>query len=106
MKIQQNSMYRKGYLAGYRDGVASAIRNQSATMVDSDFTSFPISTMALSTRACNCLTRAGCTHIADVVALSEDTISRMRNLGTKTAAEIALWMEANGICYSAWSKYL
>lgn len=45
-------------------------------------------------------------YIADVVALSEHSIATMRNLGVKTASEIAHWLQDHEICYSAWRKYL
>ena len=45
-------------------------------------------------------------YISDVAKLSEQKIATMRNLGTKTASEIARWLDEQGISYSAWCRYL
>lgn len=106
MKEPQDELYYKGYVAGYRDGITDAASGRNATAEEIDILNLPIKAMALSARAGNCLRLAGCTYIADVAALSEYAITTMRRLGTKTASEIAHWLDAQGICYSAWSKYL
>lgn len=102
----QDDLYRKGYIAGYRDGIRAADSGKAATIIEKGIVDFPVEVMGLSTRACNCLSRAGCANIADVVVLSDQAIAAMRNMGAKTASEIAHWLDDNGICYSAWSKYL
>ena len=99
-------MYYIGYVRGYRDGLRDAATGKTADMAESDITALPIEAMALSTRAINCLSQAGCVYISDVAALSDHAIAIMRNLGPITASEIARWLDAHGICYSAWSKYL
>ena len=106
MEKPREYLYNKDYLAGYRDGIRDAVSGKSTKMMQNDILDLPIKVMALSTRARNCLSHAGCTYIADVIALSEDTIMAMRNLGSKTASEIALWLNANGIYNSAWSDFL
>ena len=106
MRCIQVDPYYKGYIEGYREGIIDAASGQTTKKIENDITAFPIKAMGLSTRAYHCLQRAGCTHIIDVVTLSEHTIATMRNLGTKTASEIAYWLDRQGICYSAWNKYL
>lgn len=106
METRTKDSYYKGYVAGYRDGVRDGANGRNLETLDSDIANYPIEVMALSSRAQNCLSKAGCTYIHDVVTLSEYTIETMRNLGTKTASEIAQWLDDHGICYSAWSKYL
>ena len=106
MKTVEKDLYYKGYIAGYRDGLKAAHSGNTMELCDEDITGLPILTMALSTRAYNCLIRAGCTYISDVAMLSEHQIATMRNLGKTTAAEIANWLDDHGIRYSAWSQYL
>ena len=106
MKCRQEGLYYEGYLAGYRDGVRDGISGKATVNIGNDLKELPVWAMSLSARACNCLTRAGCKSVADVLSLSDHTIATMRNLGVKTAAEIADWLEAHGAGYSAWSKYL
>lgn len=51
----------------------------------------PIDELELSVRAYNCLRRAGCCSVGDVLRLAEDSekgLMRIRNLGTKSAKEI------------------
>lgn len=106
MEKTKENLYYKGYIAGYRDGICDAACGKNRVNIENDITRLPIIAMALSSRAQNCLHRAGCTYIADVAALSDYTIATMRNLGAKSASEIACWLDAHGICYTAWSKYL
>lgn len=106
MQKNQDDHYYKGYIAGYRDGMTDAASGKTAAITESDVINLPIKGMALSTRAYNCLARADCVYIADVAALSEITIATMRNLGPKTASEIAHWLDEHGIRYSAWSRFL
>lgn len=106
MEKEQDQLYYKGYIAGYRDGIRDAYSGQVTKKHEDDIINLPVKAMAISTRSYNCLVRAGCTYIADVVMLSDQTISTMRNMGTKSASEIAHWLDAQGISYSAWRKYL
>lgn len=105
MKAAQDDLYYKGYIAGYRDGISDAASGVTTKMIESDIANLRIKAMALSTRAHNCLLRAGCAYISDVMAFNEHTITTTRNIGAKTASEIARWLDEHGICYSAWSKY-
>ena len=100
------TLYHKAYLAGYLDGLRDAERGKTIASVSTDLLEFPLNAMEISTRAGNCLSASGCTCVADIVALDADTIKIMRNLGRKTASEIAEWLETHRIHTSAWSLYL
>lgn len=104
--MRMEPLYIRGYLAGYRDGVRDSVSGNVLQWQENDMGQLPVQAMGLSSRACNCLIYSGCVHIKDVVALSDDTIVRMRNMGPKTAAEIAEWMIEHGILSTAWSGYL
>ena len=106
MEKLQDSLYYKGYVEGYREAVEDIACGKTTNMVEKSISNLPIEAMTLSTRAYHCLTRAGCAYIADVTALSGHTIATMRNMGAKTASEIAHWLDAHGICNSAWVSYL
>ena len=103
--MTKEPLYVKGYLAGYWDGVRDSAVGCIAQWQENDIARLPVQAMGLSTRACNCLVHSGLTYVKDVVALNEDEIMRIRNLGPKTAPEIADWMVGHGILNSAWLKY-
>lgn len=105
MKLSIDDPYYRGYIAGYRDGAADAAGGKIKS-IEADLAQLPIHAMALSARANHCLSRADCQTVADVAALSESTIAVMRNMGSKTAAEIARWLDTHGIHGSAWNRYL
>lgn len=106
MKKEQDTQFYKGYVAGYHDGLTAARNGTLTEFGCPEWINHPITRSDLSTRAINCLLRVGCACTADIVELSEHSIETMRNLGTKTAAEIAHWLDDHGIHYSAWCKYL
>jgi DNA-directed RNA polymerase alpha subunit len=105
MNDLQKEIYRKGYIAGYRDGLRAA-KEGRIPQVNGSVAEVPIQAMDISTRAKNCLLMAGCLHVADVIALDEKRIATMRNLGVKTLAEICHWLEKNGVHDSAWSRII
>lgn len=102
----KDPIWFKGYIAGYRDGVRDGVSGKTAQWQTSDILKMPIQAMELSSRAYRCLLYSGCEYVEDVIALTDDTIIKMRNLGRKTASEIAEWVTAHGIYHSDWSKYL
>ena len=102
----RENLYHKGYMAGYRAGIADACKEKAAYKVEEELAMLPVNDMGLSTRACNCLTRSGCETVADVMALDGYRIATMRNLGPKTACEIAKWLQGHGFGGSVWGKYL
>ena len=98
--------YRNGYLDGYRDGILAAKEGEHRPHIEKGFLNLPIESMEITTRAHNCLVRLGCRHISDLLELKEENLQRARNLGSKTAAEIAGWLEHNGLPHTVWSRYL
>ena len=102
----KDSQYYKAYIAGYRDGVADALKGKVQTHTTNDPAKNPVAVMGLSTRARNCLIRSGCQTIADVLALDEHAIRTMHNLGKKTAFEIAQWLVDHYYFSGAWVQYL
>ena len=106
MNKPTDSPYYQGYIAGYRDGIAAASNGEAVHVAENDLASLPIKAMVISSRAYNCLLRSGCIHISDVANISDSTIHHMRNMGNKTAAEIARWLDAHGFHFTAWATYL
>lgn len=104
--MRREPLYYEGYIAGYRDGVKDAVTGNVTDWKTADIRKMPVRAMALSTRAYNCLMHSGCTYVEDVIALSSCSIMTMRNLGSKTASEIAHWLAEHGIACSAWTEYL
>lgn len=102
----EDAQYRKGYVAGYRDGLKAASQGKQAEQTVGNLPDLPIDAIPISARARNCLIRAGCSYTSDVAKMEEYKIATMRNLGFKSAAEIARWLDEQGIHYSAWCKYL
>ena len=106
MKLSNNYAFCKGYLAGYRDGLRDG---GSVNIENSDVLNIqllPIRAMGISTRAHNCLTLMGCKTIADVIAMGSEMIASTRNMGPKTASEIAKWLTEQGVVNTAWSEFL
>ena len=101
-----DSQYYKAYIAGYRDGIADAYRGTVKSHNANDPTNIPVTALGLSTRACNCLAQAHCQTVADVLSLEEYAVQTMRNLGRKTAAEIALRLAEHHCLNSVWALYL
>ena len=99
-------VYFEGYIAGYRDGLQAAASGKELWQMQEDIRSLPIKSMDISTRAVNCLSRYGCSSIGDAANLSAHSILTMRNMGAKTASEIARWLNEHGICGTAWQSYL
>ena len=52
------------------------------------------------------MTRARCKRNGDVVRLTDESISTMRQLGKVTASEIAQAIKVLGIEHTAWEKYI
>lgn len=100
------SQYRKGYVAGYRDGLKAAAQGKTVEDTVGNLPDLPIDAVPLSTRAKNCLIQYGCLYASDIAKLSAHTIATMRQMGPKSAAEIAQWLDEQGIHYSAWCNYL
>ena len=106
MDNRESKAYYKGYIAGYIAGVKDAESGDVKPFDMNNISSLPIGFMTVSSRGLNCLSGAGCVYISDVAKLDDNTIRTMRSMGTKTASEIAHWLDDHGIHFSAWSRYL
>ena len=59
-----------------------------------------------SVRTFNNLIRAKCEKVSDIIALSEEDILNLKNMGKKQFAEVALKLKALGLLHTAWEKFL
>lgn len=59
-----------------------------------------------SVRTFNNLIRAKCEKVSDLVALSEEDILNLKNMGKKQFAEVSLKLKALGLLHTAWEKFL
>lgn len=103
---EYNKGYSKGYTDGYRHGRFDQENNIKHSYGPDDLLAQPVEYLNLSTRAQQCLFLHGCETVGDVVRLTEDVIRATRNLGRKSADEIARKLKATGIQGSAWDQFL
>ena len=59
-----------------------------------------------SVRTFNNLIRAKCEKVSDLIALSEEDILNLKNMGKKQFAEVAFKLKALGLLHTAWEKFL
>lgn len=98
--------YSAGYNEGYQDGLADGAQGITRSPAAQEVLNRPIESLNLSVRAYNCLKAANCKRIGDVVRLTEEQISTMRQLGKISADEIAQALRSLEIPHTAWEKYL
>lgn len=98
--------YSAGYNEGYKDGLTDGAQGIVRSPASQEVLNRLIESLNLSVRAYNCLKAAGCKRIGDVVRLTEEEISTMRQLGKVSAGEIALALNTMDIRHTAWEKYL
>lgn len=65
-----------------------------------------IENLNLSTWAYQCLRKLGCHKIGDVAQKEADDIWRTRNMGKKTADEIAQALRNHGIYNTDWDQFI
>lgn len=103
---EYNRGYSVGYSEGYSDGKVDGAAGITKSYASDEVLNRPVESLNLSTRARSCLRLAQCKRIGDVVRLTDETISTMRQLGKVSANEIALAIKALHIEHSAWDRYL
>lgn len=110
MRKRMAEEYRKAFQTGYSDGyqkgvedTRNGIKPKNAT---EEILNIPIENMGLSVHAYNCLRIGGCERVRDVIALESDRILRMRQIGPKTAGEIARVIQGYGLRNTVWDKFL
>lgn len=103
LKRVSDAQYRHGFRAGFVEGrkLAQIPQGQQDDILDQ-----PIDCLDISVRAYNCLIFANCRQLRDVAAMSKHTIFATRNLGIKSAREIAKALLAQGIRDTAWEDHL
>lgn len=93
LKKKSDDAYAEGYSRGYKKGYELGREDANSDVlpecVPDEVLNRSVETLNLSARASNCLARAGCERIRDVTAIPENRIMVIRNLGRKTADEIA-----------------
>ena len=97
--------YERGFRHGYQKAIEDFLNGELCTSISQNIAQLPLEAVSLSPRAKNCLLRAGCQCLGDVCSLSEHQIATMRNLGVKTAAEIAEVLAEYGLRLTHWAKY-
>ena len=110
VKKKGTDQYYKGYAVGYKAGYENGVEDAKKALVK-DFApealiEQPIEVLNLSVRSYNCLRYNGCVRIKDVLKFNERDILRIRNLGPKSADEIARALHACGIKFTQWDKFL
>lgn len=103
---EYNRGFSKGYAEGYRHGRIDQENNVDYSYGPEDLLAQPIEYLNLSTRAQQCLFYRHCETVGDAVRLSEETIRTTRNLGKKSADEIARKLRAAGAQGSDWDQFL
>ena len=103
---EYNRGYSVGYSEGYSDGKVDGAAGITKPYASDEVLNRPVESLNLSTRARSCLRLAQCKRIGDVVRLTDETISTMRQLGKVSANEIALALKSLHIEHSAWDRYM
>ena len=103
---EYNRGYSVGYSEGYSDGKADGAAGITKPYASDEVLNRPGESLNLSTRARSCLRLTQCKRIGDVVRLTDETISTMRQLVKVSANEIAQAIKSLGIERSAWDWYL
>lgn len=98
--------YNLGYKAGYKEGADDAANGRSHSFGKEEELQLPVEVLGLSVRAYNCLIRIGCKTIGDVARISDGQIATARNMGKKSADEIANALKQRGVTHTEWEKYL
>lgn len=102
--------YKKGYELGYEKGYEDCAADQENGVTrngyDIALMNLPLDSIGLDIRPYNCLLRSGCHTVGDCVRLNHEQISRMRNLGVKSADMIAKALHHLDIYNSAWDKFI
>ena len=103
---QEKELYRLGYRAGYQKALQDYHIIPKDNHIPVEIQTLPLDSLGLSTRAVNCLHAAGCHCLGEVCKLDSAQIMRIRNLGNKTAAEIAALLLEYNIHHTAWSQFV
>lgn len=102
-------MLHSEYTRGYRDGIEDATKAEGDKkyLIDEKILQTPISDVDMSVRSYNILKMASINKLGDILAFNTvEAICSMKNMGKKSAAEIAKILRDHGICNKAWAHFL
>ena len=102
----QNLKYYKYGLEGYKVRQAEFEEAERKRAYTEKVMATTIYDLDFSVRTFNNLIRANCGNVGDLVALSEEDILNLKNMGKKQFAEVALKLKALGLLHTAWEKFL
>ena len=97
---------RKFYQKGYEDAITDALNGFARPEQELSIMALPLEVLKLDTRSYNCLYYNGCRSVGDCVRMDEQHISRIRNLGKKSADAIARALRQKDIRNTDWDKFL
>ncbi len=101
--LPEDKKYLDGYRAGYRDGLAAGL---AGITTRPETLALPIEALNLSTRCFNCLHENQYLRIQDLAQITPLQIYRMRNMGKKSANEIARALHRFGVFPTAWDEFV
>ena len=102
----KNLKYYKYGLEGYKVRQAEFEEAERKRAYTEKVMATTIYDLDFSVRTFNNLIRANCEKVSDLVALSEEDILNLKNMGKKQFAEVALKLKALGLLHTAWEKFL
>ena len=102
----KNLKYYKYGLEGYKVKKAEFEEAERQRAYTEKVMETTIYDLDFSVRTFNNLIRAKCEKVSDLVALSEEDILNLKNMGKKQFAEVALKLKALGLLHTAWEKFL
>ena len=103
---EKQKAYDRGYQKGYEDAIADALNGFARPVQELSIMALPLEVLKLDTRSYNCLYYNGCRSVGDCVRMDELHISRIRNLGKKSADAIARALRQKDIRNTDWDKFL
>lgn len=98
--------YRDGYCDGYKAAMKESEVEKKEKYNNMSCFECGIEMLSISERARRCLQNKGKTIIRDIAEMSEAQIDLIRGLGKKGMNEVAVALNACGICHTDWDKYL
>ena len=102
----KNLKYYKYGLEGYKVRQAEFEEAERKRAYTEKVMETTIYDLDFSVRTFNNLFRANCEKVSDLVALSEEDILNLKNMGKKQFAEVALKLRALGLLHTAWEKFI
>lgn len=96
----------EGKTIGYKQCLEDVEKGKTSEGYDVDLISTRFEEMELSVRSANCMRAKGYEKVADIMGLTDYQITRIRNLGKKSIAEVAGALKRLGVTGTEWDKYM